>query len=224
MGVFGLLSACLTVAVLLPSSSSAAREAVACGPPTAKGKSRTLLESRGARVYLVSRPSRRARHLQLIFACVRGGIPRRLGSSNRPFYNGRPIAVIDTKQVRLSPPWVGYPATASGPDTSTLSVEARSLRSTRVDSCQIGGARAPEPRPSVTNIVLSRRGTLAWIGLGSSDPTSVLGPLVKRVALCTSAGSSVLDEGEGIDLHSLTLSGTSLQWIGSGAKRSAVLH
>ena len=104
-----------------------------------------------------------------------------------------------------------------------MTVVARNLRTEALNYCGVGGARAPEPGPAVTGIALKSNGSLAWIGEGNQNPSSILGPLVHRVAECTTGSNVVLDEGEGIDLQSLQLHNSVLQWMDSGSPRTAVL-
>jgi len=68
--------------------------------------------------------------------------------------------------------------------------------------------------------VLKPDGSVGWIG-----EARVGGKYhVPEVGVCDEIGGSILDSGEGIDLNSLKLNGSTLTWTTSGEMHSVVLH
>jgi hypothetical protein len=157
-------------------------------------------------------------------ACESRRGPKVLGSTSSTLFKGKLLPAVNTKTLILRSPWVGFVATTSGIDTSTTTVVARNLQTDALVYCGAGGARAPEPAPSVTSLALTRNGGLAWIGTSNLNPSGIDGPLVSRVAECGANGAlKTLDEGEGIDLRSLELHGFVLRWTDGGQVRTATL-
>lgn len=207
---------------LLPLSSSVAKQKPICGDATAV----TIQGNQKIRVFKVSRPASTgsSRRVSLVLACAASSKSRLLGATDTTSYKGKFLPAVDTKNLLLRPPWVGYVQTNSGVDTWTMIVTARNLRTGALTYCSVGGSRPPnEAGPTVTGIALKSNGSLAWIGTGNKNPSSILGPFVSRVAECGATGTTILDEGEGIDLQSLELHNSVLQWMDSGNLRTAAL-
>jgi hypothetical protein len=183
------------------------RPSHSCGP--ARGT--TLLAGRRGRIYTLpgSEPPRTER----LYAC--------LVATQRTWTL---VSYADIEPVALNAPWVAYPESIRGRDTSRLKVAVKNLRTGATLYCQAGFRIAPASRPHLTGIGLKRDASLAWIGESRPPPSSGRGPLVPVVGVCDSTGSRVLDSGEGIDLHSLKLHGSTLTWTDEGETRSATLN
>jgi hypothetical protein len=76
----------------------------------------------------------------------------------------------------------------------------------------------------ITSVALKGNGSLGWIGASRIEPTSGRGSLTPVVGACDADGARVLDHGEGINLHSLELKGSTLTWMDAGETRAAVLR
>jgi hypothetical protein len=61
---------------------------------------------------------------------------------------------------------------------------------------------------------------MAWTAYGYGRKSTVS----REVARCTPTGTEVLDTGEGIDLHSLSLHGSTLTWTNAGSTHTASLE
>jgi hypothetical protein len=192
-------------------------------------KSTTLAASRKVRLYSVAHPVPSGDGTSIpvpIYGClVATGRSRLLNAPARlhPQSPGLQPVSIDTKIIALHAPWAAYPEQFITADTFTLVVAATNLQSGKTAYCEVPGTRAPRRGPSVSAIVLKGDGSVAWIGEANSSGLDE-GTLVRTVVACDSTGSRVLDSGEGIDLHSLTLRGSRLNWSDSGITRSASLR
>jgi hypothetical protein len=116
----------------------------------------------------------------------------------------------------LHAPWVAGREVKRGRDTLRLAVRARNLRTGATISCPVGFGFNPGNKPSLSGIVLKHDGSVAWIGKKGGSTLAV--------GACDSTGERILDSGEGIDLESLKLHGSTVTWIYSGESRSAVLE
>jgi hypothetical protein len=128
----------------------------------------------------------------------------------------------------LDGPWAaGLAIQAKGRDTRRNSVVARNLRSGEMKSCLVGtGHHSPRSIGSVTSIALKQNGSFAWAGqarIGQSAETGRQFP-PREVVACDSDGEQLLDSGLGVDLHSLSLQGSTLTWTDGGETRSATIH
>ncbi|HVC06146.1 MAG TPA: hypothetical protein VND98_00975 [Solirubrobacterales bacterium] len=184
-----------------------------CGPV----KGDTILTDRDGRIY--SLPGSEPPETDRIFAClVSGGVVRKLSplgkSKFRPPMMGAPFV--------LRAPWVAGLVSEHGRDTLRLAIGARDLRTGAFRSCEVGFGFNGGNKPSVAGIVLKRDGSVAWIGKSRVPGTTQRAP---EVGVCSVNGEeAVLDSGEGIDLHSLELHGSTLTWANSGVTHYAVLH
>lgn len=143
-----------------------------------------------------------------VYACMSGSRPRRLrpGTERPVVLNASWVAAVNRR--------------FHGVDGISISVLTVNLRTGRGATCKVGGGSAPNRRPSVIRIALKRDGAVAWTA--ERLPRA---PQLDEVAACNAAGEvSVLDEGEGIDLTSLSLRGSQLRWAHSGETRSADLR
>ena len=194
------------------SSSSTARLRT-CGPV----RGETVIANDRTRIYSLS--GSRPPQTERIFGClVSTGRVRQLspiGKSKFPVRMSEPFV--------LRAPWVGGVERAHGFDSLRLGVRAVNLRTGAVSVCFVGSGLAPRSAGEVMRIALMPNGSLAWAGKGHFGSAGKHPPSPEIVA-CDSEGDRVLDSGEGIDLHSLTLHGSELTWSSSGIKRTAVLH
>jgi hypothetical protein len=76
----------------------------------------------------------------------------------------------------------------------------------------------------MSGIALKTNGHDAWIGKTRIEPSNRRSDLVHAVGTCDSAEAPVLESGEGIELRSLELNGSTLTWMDSGEARSAQLR
>lgn len=208
----GFLAATVAVVVIcaavLGSIDSIARgPAPVCGP--AKGQ--TVLEGRRARIY--SLPGFEPPLTERVLACLRSGGVRKLSP--------RGWKTRITEPLLLRAPWAGGVLRHQGVDTYRLTVLALNVRTGSATECPAGGGSHVGGRSGtlLSWMVLSTRGSLAWTAYGYGRKTTVS----REVASCTTTGTQVLDSGEGIDLHSLKLNGSTLTWTNGGERQSATL-
>jgi hypothetical protein len=128
----------------------------------------------------------------------------------------------------LAAPWAAGAVTEqTGRDSHRLSVTARNLHSGQRKSCFVAsGSHSPRSTGRVTSIVLKSNGSLAWCGharFGESDEIRRHFP-TREVVACDSQGERLLDSGPGIDLHSLSLHGSTLTWTNAAETRTALLQ
>jgi hypothetical protein len=176
------------------------------------------------RVYTVSRkewPGPSQALGTFAFACLNPrGHPMLLASTEGAFYHRKRVGTVDTKTIAIHAPWVAFARRVSYTDTSTLYVVAMNLQTTMRRVCRAGGSFAPIFSSYVSDIAVTRDGTVAWIG-GFTHHGRLSSA---KVVTCGSTGSeTTLDEGESIDLHSLKLRGSTVTWMNSGKARSAEL-
>jgi len=207
--------ACAWFLVAMPAGSSVASAAKAstCGP----AKSKTLLADRGARIYTVSRKALPQPEI-VTYACLDSLKPIRLG----PFWlRTRRDAVYIGEPFALQTPWLaGVRHHHHGVDSGDVSITSRNLRTGATNLCVVGGGFNSSRRPTIDGIVLKPDGSVGWIG-----EARVGGKYhVPEVGVCDEIGGSILDSGEGIDLNSLKLNGSTLTWTTSGEMHSVVLH
>jgi hypothetical protein len=157
----------------------------------------------------------------LAFGCLNPrGQPRLLGSttSGLTVYRSKRVGLVHADTVVLHAPWIAYTKIVSGIDTWMLYVVAVNLRtnSRRVCAVGLGGPDGGRPAPYVSELALAGDGNLAWTG--GNQRTSL-----PTVAACDATGVTVLDDGEGVNLHSLSIRGSRVSWIHSGRRRAALL-
>jgi hypothetical protein len=198
----------------------------ACGP--ANGK--TLIAGRRARVYAVPKVDHRGTRnveVPLVFGCLKPrGHPRLLGSTSSGLssYKGRLVGLLHTDTLTIRAPWTAYASSATVIDASGIGVTAVNLRTNTRRGCNVGGGVVTLAQPSVSNVVVTRSGTIAWAGVTRPE-RNWNEPMVNVVARCgEDLGFEVLDSGPGIELHSLALHGSTLTWTDEGETHSAALH
>ena len=196
------LAACGS-SVAAPGSTPAGAAGTRCGPSAAK----TLAASRDARVYVQSGS---------VYGCAARGRGRyRLGHSLLCVNSDRvgPVTVAG----RLA----AFAVTRCGVDTGSATVVVRRLSDgAHLFSHVAANPSGPEGYISVTSIVATSKGAVAWIARASSIVShhTVMGVFVRH-----GAGVSQLDSGSGIVADSLQLKGSALSWSDSSGRRSARL-
>jgi hypothetical protein len=127
---------------------------------------------------------------------------------------------VDTDPIAVSSSLVAYAFTQYYLDTHETWIRVRNLRTGRIlRSCPAGGGMAPHTFPHIIKLVISSSGAVAWSAEGKPS-----GPAPGAVLACHSAEPTVLDEGEGIDLDSLSLEDGVLSWADAGGRREAGLE
>lgn len=204
----------------LPSPTTASVGSSRCQPRP----STTLVTGRLGRVYSVplAGPARkRAPEGARVYGC--------LFAAGRPVLLGRTFAFLDHARVEtdafaLHAPRVAYAETFMGVDFNRVHLVVRDLRTGKVEQEQDAAPKTPlvESFTSVADIELTGTGAVAW----SSEKTSMVDRRhpAREVAATDSSGLTVLDEGEGIDVHSLTLPRSKLSWLDGGVPRSVFLR
>jgi hypothetical protein len=215
-----LIAACgavMLLALIVLGSADAHTGTTIC--KSAKGK--TLLTGPSGRIYAppqkpVSMPGE-----TIINACLNSmAHPVRLSPrSTERTETEKAHYEYTTGPFQLQGPWVaGVGHTRHGIDTSQVAIKAVNLKTGAVKQCT-GWANVGHPGGKVTAIALKSNGSTAWAMVPGFRP-----PHVNTVAACESEGRRVLDEGEGIDLESLALNGSTVTWTDSGEMRSATLN
>jgi hypothetical protein len=173
--------------------------------------SRTIVRSRSARVY---------RLRQNVYGCL--------------LSRGVPVLLTETgefDEVRLAAPrprlfgrFVAYAYVWDGGVAGGAGVAAADLRSGRIHGVETDPSEE-EPDFSVTDLVVTRGGTLVWIWRAefpgeAADRLEVrrLGPRERRRL------GSRLDAGPELDLDSLEVRGSAVSWVNAGERRSATLR
>ncbi len=197
------------------ASAPAAVKPSRCGP--AKGK--TLVADRRGRVYTLSNHTSGPK-TQSTYGCLfTTGHSWRLGRAHG-------FASLDSETLVLRSPWVAYSETISGEDSSASTILVKSLRTGHVSHTYpaVTQRSGVESATRVAHIALKGNGSVAWIGEETSIPPGPGSLRLRQVDIADSAGFSVVDQGDGIDPHSLKLHGLRLSWKDSGVTRSAVLR
>jgi hypothetical protein len=175
---------------------------------------RELARDAVARVYEASPPARSSRlGGAAVYACyLRRGHPVALAPAGG-FTRVGPVA--------LAGPVVAYAATAMGVDTSSSSVVVLNLASgARRTLTAASPPRRPESFTAVSALVVTARGSVAWIasrsGIGQPQPTF-------EVRSARASGTALLDSGTSIAAASLRRAGARVTWTDGGRTRSAPL-
>lgn len=203
------LGACGASAARSPGSvgwidpGASAATAPACGPRGAQ----TLAADTSARVYATGTS---------VYGCAAGSASAfKLGGTGTCINSAR-VGVAS-----LAGRVTGYAVTRCGIDTGSTTVEVRRLPSGSLLYSQAAHTvTAPESYTSVSAIVVSAAGGVAWIG----ETTSIVhrGTNV-AVLIRRGHGVATLDPGPGIGSHSLRLRGSTVSWRHGSARRSARL-
>jgi hypothetical protein len=163
----------------------------------------------GSTSRLIGRPS------TSVYGCLlRGGRPVALSSG--VLTRGR------VGPVKLAGGAVAYASTVMGVDTASSAVRVLNLRDRRLvhDLPATSGPRRPESFTSVTALVVTRAGAVAWIGQSSGigrRPTF-------EVHRADRSGTALLDSGAAIEPASLRRSGHLVSWRDRGRSSSARLN
>lgn len=185
------------------ASSSSATAVARCGPPGA----RTLAAGAQARVYKTG---------GAVYACAPGSRPPvRLGTANRCLRAGR----VD--RTAVSGRLVAAALTRCGVDAGQAAVEVLRLPDGRALYAHGAiGNPGPEAFSTVTDLVLSGRGRVAWIARSSS----ILRHRTQtEVHAGGPGGTRLLDSGAPVVPGSLRLSGGRVSWQHGSARRSGPL-
>lgn len=176
--------------------------------------SETVVENRLARVFAITRGTRR--HV----LCTR--------RTGRSLWLDPPAEDLDVDRVnrfRLRGRFLAYQRIhVAFRGRTTFTIELRDVRTRRlarrVDAAPDGGAVRPSSaRDGVRDLVVSRGGALAWIVQNPYAPGSRL-----QVWRSDAAGDALLDQGDRIDPGSLSLAHGVVRWRADGERRSARLQ
>jgi len=123
---------------------------------------------------------------------------------------------------RLTAPYAAYVRVFCGVGSCTPLIEVRDLRDGhRFRNLDVSSETLPGRAREVADLELKANGSVAWI----VDRFEFMGsPHTIDVVAVDSAGRRVLDSGTDVDPKSLTLTGSTLTWVKSGATRSASLN
>jgi hypothetical protein len=113
--------------------------------------------------------------------------------------------------------------TQAGRDTHGLAVVSRDLRTRQIKKCNVGSGQSPSQAGKVVRVVLTGNGSVAWAGRGRVGLATKKVPIPQIVA-CDHNRQRILDSGEGLQLTSLSLHGSSVTWLNSGVEHSATLR
>lgn len=206
------LTPVLALLVVVGCALGVARASAAsvCGP--AHGK--TIVGSDKGRVYTVKEKGGRGAVRTL--ACVRGGKPKALlaPAAERRAETGERIA-----NPVLRAPWVAFSWEVIQIDVQRAGVtvvNARTGRTLRISTA----LTVDSPWVSVSELVLRKTGSIAWIAEGGDGAE---GLLAREVSASDRSGTRVLDDQPGIAPHSLRLIGSTVSWEVDGLARTAPL-
>jgi hypothetical protein len=196
-----------TAVALAACGASAAGSSSAAGPVCGPASAHTLAMSRQARVYSSGGSA---------FACSVGKASIRLGS--RQSCIGTPLIGPVTVTGALA----AYGSETCGVDTgSTLVIVRRLTDGHELCGVPATGPGGPESYQAVESVVLKGDGAVAWIGTGHS-----LGARhrLTDVWRADRHGTTRLDSGLAIQVHSLRLKGSTVRWRNGAETRSAALR
>lgn len=217
-GVVMLVAAALAASV--PVAATAAKpSARTCGPPEAV----TVFKGSKARLYVVDEypgfePDRMfsvVRDTQL-YGCLFG--EKRSWRLDRRFqYFTAGFFWLDV--IKLRAPWVALDQmTLFHIDTGRRDLIVANLRTGKRYTCQT--SESLEGHPS--DVVITRGGRVGWLGeMVFRNPTSRHLETLPTVAVCGSAGLTILEAGSGIEAGSLRVAGSTFQWSNAGVLKSS---
>lgn len=185
--------------------------------------SKTLIRDAHARVFSLpvrGRDAEEGPESVRVLGCLFGPGRSFLLGTTLPAKAGWPGAGrIDPETIAVATPWTAYSTSAMGVDFNSVRVVVRNLRAGTVSAMANAAPQlGVEAHSTVTDIALAPDGAVAWISHGRSHGTP---RLASEVAMSTPSGTTILDEGLGIDLESLQLDGNQLTWLNEGIQRSA---
>ncbi len=136
--------------------------------------------------------------------------------------SGRPLPLArenerNPQRIALDGAWAAGIAVGAEPqDYFYADAVALNAQTHRRNRCRIGAANQPGRLPISARFYVSQQsGSVAWSAtLRSGRPTPVIG-------ICVRGKTQILDEGPGIDLRSLAVTGGRIHWItADGRERS----
>jgi hypothetical protein len=218
----GVLFACLS-SFGSTSTGRAASETTGDRPICEPKAARSIASTSKVRVY--SLPANADEKSPRLFGCLAGTLHSyRLNATPKHpiFGEGRSVSV-SSEAISIAAPRVSYAETFYGVDTSVLAIAIKDLSKGTTAYCKVAFTEAPAPKPVVTKIAISATWSVGWIGRSRPVQQSGRSPLTPSVGACDSAGSRVIESGNGLDLQSLTLRGSRLTWLNGGKQHSAKL-
>lgn len=127
---------------------------------------------------------------------------------------------INPEVAAIAAPFAAYSTSFQGVDFNRVWAVVRNLRTGEVvDVAETSPGVGVEHVSSVTDLAISASATVAWISQGRSLAG---GRRNSEVAFSVSGQpTTILDEGDKIDPHSLELHGNKLTWLDEGVEHSA---
>jgi hypothetical protein len=220
IAVLGLL---IAVLVAIPADGHEIRSFPAEASRCERPSTRTLVETGKVRVYArkehsveLPDPDRHAIGGRPVFACLKSiGVPRLL---DLPEAGGEKRALwvsVAPDVLAVSAPLVAYAFTQYYIDTHETWIRVRDLGTGAVlRSCPAGGDIAPGALPVISRIVVDSQGALAWSAEGQEGNV---------IWDCDRSGPHQLDQGEGVELESLSLEAGVLHWLDGENEHEALL-
>jgi hypothetical protein len=182
------------------------------------------LETGKVRVYAMPKDStshpehiRPAFFARPVFGCLKATGRSRLLDLPEADAKKRPIWVeVHPDPLAVSAPLVAYAFTQYYLDAHETWIRVRNLGTGAVvRSCAAGGGIAPGSLPHIAKIVVDSRGKVGWSAEGYEG---------RGIFACGPFGSHRLDQGDGIDLESLSLEHGVVHWLDEGSEREAALE
>jgi hypothetical protein len=127
---------------------------------------------------------------------------------------------INPEVAAIAAPFAAYSTSFQGVDFNRVWAVVRNLRTDQVINVVPASPHVGvEPVSSITDLTVTASATVAWISQGRS----LAGRRRNAEVAFSVPGqpTTILDEGDGIDPHSLELEGSTLTWIDEGTRRSA---
>jgi len=190
---------------ILASLAAGASPALAVSKPSCSAGS-TLAISKSARVFVV-----KTGHVRRVYGCATG--------SGKARYFGRVGGEsVDTSVIAVTGPRVAYVLTSCSETGCQQTVLVYDLKKRKEVS--FSAAAPADVDQQVTDILLARDGTVAWIGEEQASGSAA----TARFVLARTPGKPPATLASGLDIvpGSLALAGTTLYWT-QGTARSAPL-
>lgn len=196
---------CIAIAATANGSSAARPKCEQASGKTLVANERVRAFARGERLYVCSAGSRRMFMLgDYLNVCESSSGCSGVGV---PALAGRYVAYVQVEQTR---------------DAATSAIYVLDTKRARERRVWREGSLESRESVSLGGLVVTRLGAVAWIAV--RRPTGVAGSDTRRVFKSdVGASREVLDEGQGIEIASLALSGSerTIYWANSGLPRSA---
>jgi len=133
-----------------------------------------------------------------------------------------PGSLPSAESLRLSGTFAGYEVRLGRFSASrTQAINLRTGRLAR--DAYNGGGEQRDPALGVTDLELSRTGSIAWI-LAVQDTEGLRGEVRIGPRSLPLTQATTIDRGPDVDLRSLVLRGTTLYWTNAGVRRSVTLR